>query len=166
VSEETPPHFWRDEEGGLHHDHSHVTDVSDEEHRERIAAMIDKHGWYCHHVLATVEDDDPDAPTFSYTTGLRDTFGHPDLLVSDIPSDKAYDVLFTVVGLLRNGARFGDGDESDDVLEGYPVRFAALSDDARLAQMTWTDWFYDREPFEALEVVYPDARGRWPGEGG
>ncbi len=139
--------------------------MSDEEQRARIAGLIAEHGWFCQLVF-TAADDDTDAPGFAYTIGLRDSFGHPDLLVSGMSDDDGYATLDVVVDLVRGGARFAHGDTSEDVLDGGPVLFVTVADAARREYLAWADWYYEREPFAALQVVYPDRRGRWPWEEG
>ena len=62
---------------------------------------------------------------FAYTVGLRQTFGHPELILVGEWSS-AHPILNGVGGLVREGARFAPGDSSDDVLEGYPARFGAV----------------------------------------
>ena len=165
MTDELPPHFWRDDEGRLHHDHAAGARRIDEL-IARIEAAIADDGFYAQHVIPTSDDPDPDEPPFTYTVGLRE-HGHPDLLVSGMAGRDAYDTLWVVVHLvLRRGARFADGDVSDEVLDGSTVRFAAIPEDAKRDHLTLTSGFYADEPFDALQVVFPDREGRWPWEPG
>jgi hypothetical protein len=100
---------------------------------------------------------------FTYTVGLRETFGHPEVILVGRWSS-AHPILNVVGELVREGARFAPGDRSDDVVDGYPARFGAVCDQCREACLTWASWAADREPFEALQLILPDATGRWPDE--
>jgi hypothetical protein len=102
---------------------------------------------------------------FAYTVGLRETFGHAEVILVGAWSG-AHPFLNEVGALVRSGARFAPGDTSDDVLEGFTVRFDAVGDECREACMTWASWAAAREPFEALQLVLPDTSGRWPEDAG
>jgi Domain of unknown function (DUF4262) len=139
--------------------------VSVDELIARIEADIEEHGFFAQHVIPTVGDPDPDAPSFTYTVGMR-AHGHPDLLVSGMTGGNAWDTLAQVAHLVRGGARFGDGDVSERVLDGSPVRFVAIPEDAKREHLAITAGFYGDEPFEALQIVFPDSQNRWPWEDG
>lgn len=67
---------------------------------------------------------------------------------------------------LRTGRRLRRGDRSVEVLDGSEVRFCGVPVPVRRQLMTYTDWLYDREPFDALQVIWPDTEDRWPWEEG
>lgn len=153
---------WRREH---EHDHLHP-DETEEDERTRIEERIAATGWYCLQVAGT-EEDSGGTSDFAYTVGLRDTFdGHPDLIVFDRDLDAAYGILDSVVDELRAGRRLRRGDTSTEVLQGSEVRFCGAPVRVRTELMTFTDWLYDREPFDALQVVWPDTEDRWPWEEG
>lgn len=159
-----PPHFWRDEEGALHHDHAAGTRSTDEL-IEQIDSAIDESGFYAQYVIPTADDEDPHEPRFTYTVGLR-AHGHPDLLVSGMTGRDAYATLAMVLVHVRRGKAFRDGEESHEVLDGSPVRFVAIPEEAKLDLLALTAGYYADEPFAALQVVFPDRAGRWPWEPG
>jgi uncharacterized protein DUF4262 len=139
---------------------------------EKIVADIDEHGWHVMLVRGAVNDDEgpwsPHPPAqaayealFSYTIGLRQTFAHPELILVGEWSS-AHPILNGVGELVREGARFAPGDTSDDVLEGYPARFGAVCEQCREECLTWASWAAGGEAFEALQLILPDAEGRWP----
>ena len=153
---------WRRE-----HDHDHVhPEETEAEERARIEERIAATGWYCLQVAGT-DEDSGGLSDFAYTAGLRETFaGHPDLIVFDRDLEAAYAILASVVDELRTGRRLRRGDRSTAVLEGSEVLFCGVPATARTSLMTYTDWLYDREPFEALQVIWPDTEDLWPWEEG
>jgi hypothetical protein len=66
------------------------------------------------------------------------------------------------VDMIKDGRQFAVGDESDRVLEGYPVRFGAVTAERRNSLLTFADWATDRRGFEAVQLILPDADSRWP----
>jgi uncharacterized protein DUF4262 len=98
---------------------------------------------------------------FAYTVGLPMTLDHPEIVLVG-RWNAAHGIIAAVVGLIEEGGRFSAGDTSDEVLEGFTVRFDAISDGRRIELLTYSDWANRREPFEALQLVLPDPSGRWP----
>jgi hypothetical protein len=72
--------------------------------------------------------------------------------------------LDVVVEMIRGGRQFRTGDATNEVLDGYEVRFGSVSDHRRLELLTWVDWANLRQPFDALQVILPDQAGSWPSE--
>ena len=66
------------------------------------------------------------------------------------------------MALIEDGARFQAGDVIDQVLEGYLVRLRGVSRTRREQLLAYSSSANRRRPFEALQLVLPDAEGRWP----
>jgi hypothetical protein len=115
-----------------------------------------------------VADDGPDGhPVHSaglaYTVGLTHTYEHPELVLTG-PWEQAHAILAGAVDLVEAGTWLGPDDESDEIVDGYPVRFAPVGA-ARAAQLlTYAGWLYGGAPFAALQLLLPDAAGRFPDE--
>ncbi len=98
---------------------------------------------------------------FSYTVGVWGSFGHPELVLVG-RWEHRHSYLSALVTMVQQGRRFDVGDTTEELLEGYTVRFEAVSVADRLELLTWAHWANMRKPFEALQVVLPDLEGRWP----
>lgn len=140
----------------------------------QVVADIEKYGWHCIRVAdeyhpehaaenATLPPHLVYDACFAYTVGVWHTFGHPELILVG-RWKHAHGYLNVVVEMIRDGYTFRPGDHTDDVLEGYEVRFGSVSDERRLELLTWADWANSRQPFEALQVILPDREHRWPTE--
>ena len=57
----------------------------DESQLDRIARHVREHGWHCLHVFAQAVEQDP----FTYTIGLHERFGAPEVLVFPLRGDGA-----------------------------------------------------------------------------
>lgn len=143
---------------------------------EKLVADIREYGWHCvlvadEHHPQHAEQNAAMGPhpiydaAFAYTVGLSLTLSHPELvLVGRWQHQHA--ILATAVSLIDDGARFAAGDETDQVLEGYPIRFVAVSEGRRQELLTYASWANRRQRFDALQLVLPDRRGRWPSDAG
>ena len=134
-----------------------------------MLAAIREDGWWCKRVgggapLAgerPLGTDPAWDPPFAYTVGPS-LQGDPELVLVGEWRDDCRILATIVVDLLGGGRRFAAGDLSEEVFVGVPVRFGAVSDERRRQLLTSADFLNDGAPFEALQVVIPDARGAWP----
>ncbi len=139
---------------------------------EKLLADVRAYGWHC--VLVADEHHPEHAEQnlalgvhpiydagFAYTVGLSLTFGHPEIVLVGRWRN-AHGILNSVGTLVREGRSFAVGDISDEVLDGYTVRFGSVPDDRRVELLTYAAWLNRRRPFAALQLVLPDRSGRWP----
>jgi hypothetical protein len=128
---------------------------------EKLVSDVRAYGW--HSVLVGAEGGAD--PPYAYTVGLFHSYRHPELVLVG-PWRYAHGILGAAVELVGDGATLAAGDESDDVLEGYPVRFGPVNDERRDELLTHAAWLYGGRPFPALQVILPDGAGRMPDDTG
>jgi hypothetical protein len=139
---------------------------------ERLVADVRNHGWHC--VLVADEHHPEHAASnaalgphavydaaLAYTVGLSLTKDHPELVLVG-RWQQAHAILAAAVDLISGSRRLAPGEVSDQVLQGYEVRFGPVSDEQRVELLTYADWANRRRPFEALQLILPDSSGRWP----
>ena len=142
---------------------------------EKVLADIREYGFHAIHVRegahpehAALEAAMPPHPVyeagFSYTVGLPYSHRHPELAIVGPAArrPRAHDILWEVVHLIEDGRAYAAGDETDEVLRGYAVRFAPVSHERRKELLTFADWAARRKRFEALQILLPDKAGRFP----
>ena len=123
-----------------------------------IAGQIDQFGWS----VAGIEGDGS-RPPFAYTIGLTE-LGHPELLLSGFPPDSAGVVLDGWSDDVAAGHRFQPGDVLNDG-HGHRSAVARIPDPSRLV-LAWEFYADRREEVEALQIVWSDGSGRFPGDPG
>ena len=97
------------------------------------------------HVLQVAGDND--WPEFAYSVGLFHSFEHPEVIVLGLPGTVAHRLLNGLAGEVRSGSRFGTGEETTRLLEGYPCAFRTVPPDHVSAHFGWAIWFYDGGAF-------------------
>jgi hypothetical protein len=131
---------------------------------QQVVDDVERVGWHCMQVLPLV-DDPPDVYAFSYTVGLEERMGHPELIVVGLPLEVGRGFLDTAVEEIRSGARFEAGEEYDTLSEGaVRVAFREVSLERHLDHLTYADWYYGGTGFRALQLVWPDSAGNLPGD--
>jgi Domain of unknown function (DUF4262) len=101
-----------------------------------------------------------------YTVGLRRTYGAPEILIVGLAGDVAHGMARAVVDAIGQGASFAAGERSDAILEGYDVGFSSVGRAAAGDWLPLAAWYYGDDAWEALQLLWPDRAGRFPGEEG
>ncbi|KQZ12821.1 hypothetical protein ASD44_01125 [Mesorhizobium sp. Root554] len=125
--------------------------------------IIERHGW---HVMFVLGNDE--GPGFAYSSGIYKLTGKPEVIVFSLPRQVAHFVINDYAERAKAGQTLEAGGFYDEFLEGHPVTFvAADAPDRDREYTTWASWFYDRQSFPVLQMVYPDTRsGAFPWQPG
>lgn len=130
------------------------------DHAQAIAAIVELKGYAVEPVRA-----DPAAgrPTYSYTIGLEDLLSHPELLVVGLDGEMASRLADEFVDHLRAGGELPASTPFVGML-GPDLPCVLLPVDVT-DHADWFDGladFYAHRPARVLQLVYPDAQGRFP----
>jgi hypothetical protein len=87
--------------------------------RAELAANIQKHQWLVFNITGSSEAE----LRFSYTVGLFETFGHPEVVISGLPNDVALAILNDIGSDVAKGVSREAEVLYDDILAGYPCVF-------------------------------------------
>jgi hypothetical protein len=125
---------------------------------ERIARHVREHDWYCVHVFAPAADQDP----FTYTIGLHERFGSPEVLVFGLDNKQAHGILSVCVQKVQEGRRLMVGLRDGDILkDGYGVVFKPLRPECYDEYVGAAQRYYRDAPFRALVMFLPDREHRF-----
>jgi hypothetical protein len=130
--------------------------------RAELAANIQKHQWVVFNITGSSEA----ALRFSYTVGLFETFGHPEVVISGLPNDVALAILNNIGSDVAKGISREAEVLYDDILEGYPCVFKPVPTRVYEAYFGRALVFYEGADFPVLQCLWPDALKRFPGDFG
>jgi hypothetical protein len=126
---------------------------------EKALANIDRYGL---HVMKVMGDNE--WPEFTYSVGLYQTFGLPEIIILGLRTELAHSILNELANRGRRGERFRTGDTLQGLLEGFPVQLRPVRDEHIEPHFGWGRWFYDGRAFPVLQLVWPTTSGVWPWE--
>lgn len=128
-----------------------------------VSNNIDKYGWHLTGVFPT--EDAPMPTYFCYTTGLIER-GHPELVTFGLQPRIAH-MLMTIAydEFIKKGRVFQDG-ETVAGLANLPVFFRSMPADHPEYPLGTGRRLYGVDTFPALQMVLPDAQGRFPWDPG
>ncbi len=128
------------------------------EEDERTIANIEKYGCQVVHVKCNEA-----ASGWSYTLGVYDTSGNPEILTVGLLEKTAHYLLNEAAHRLRAGVNLAEG-RHRDMLGDVECEFRPVAPKWIKPLMGWAWWFYEAGEFPVLQAVYPDLKNRLPGE--
>ena len=131
---------------------THATDNSE----RRVLDDISEYGWHCVGILP-----DEDSVAYSFTIGLYQSYGHPELIIFGLKSNVAHKVLANAVEALR-GKRLDLSQLSDELLEGSPCCFAEVPKACYYEYAGFAHWYYQGNDFPLYQIVWPSRSGYFP----
>ncbi len=128
---------------------------------ESHMGFIDEYGW----ALMGVFDPDDEEPSFTYSTGILETLGDPEVIIFGLKSDTRKWLCNEYGNKLRNGRQLKPDCDIDDFIEGYPIRLIDVDTtrpEVFADHLCWAHWYYGRRDFPVRQLVWPDQEGRFP----
>jgi hypothetical protein len=129
-----------------------------EEYERNILAHIEEHG--CS--ITSVFDPDGEDPPFSYSIGIAQSAGAPELIVLGLDSKISHWLVNEYNRRVRAGERFSNGVLYLGFLEGFAVQFGPVARHYRGQHMRSACWLHGGPDFEALQLIWPSTSGIWP----
>jgi len=130
---------------------------------QKIADNIEKYGWHCLHVAPCEDDEEP----FSYSIGLAESYGAPEVLVYGVPREKAHALLNACASALKKGHSITPEAEDPELLSGgYKVVFKSVRPECFDEYLGTAERYYRDKPFGAVVMFLPDREHRFPWQTG
>lgn len=103
---------------------------------------------------------------YGYTVGLTETFGFPEAVILGVGPAVANQAFAALAGLLRTG-RAPALHQPVDVGLTFPVVLRPIPPATARLHLKVANAFYEgRRAYSAVQLVWPDAEGRFPWEAG
>jgi hypothetical protein len=125
-----------------------------------MRALVDEHGWALQYVPAAA-----DTPPYAYTVGLGPA-GEQELLLYGLPREVSHRLCSEAVGRMRADGGLQPGRPYTEILSGFSAVFLPIPDPRATDEFAVVRRLWRGQPFEALQLVWPDRQGRFPWEEG
>ena len=131
---------------------------------DAIREAVDEHGWFVAKIPAGEADDEP---PFAYTVGLHKTFGFPELIVVGLRLEIMHAMLNEFGERLKAGEKLPIDGAVADIIDGFDVRLRPVKDEKSYKEhVGYAIWFNGGLDFPLLQLVWPDKKGKFPGDKG
>jgi hypothetical protein len=126
----------------------------------KMRSDVQRFGWHC---LSVRPREGDTGSQFTYTIGLSETFGHPEIVIFGLDSKVSHGILSDCVAMIRNGIAFRPNVEYPDVVGGdYKVMFKAVRKDCLPEYLGAAVRFYSDKDFCGLVMFWPDKHYCFP----
>ena len=135
--------------------------VAEDDSDRKLLSDIAQYGWHVLHIFA-----DESGPCFSFSVGFYLKFGHPEILVMGLPQPVAHELINLIGSHLAEGRVFRPRERFDGLAEGFACSFVSIAVEHYRNYLGYGVWFYRslKQPFPALQLVWPDKQGWFPWE--
>ncbi len=130
--------------------------------KQHVEPLIRRHGW----MIQGVGGRDGEL-SYAYTIGLN-KLSHPDILVFGLPPDIGHSILNELAGRVVQGGILPLQYPIHDVAN-HPLRLLPIARAYRTGQYAFFNvarWYYRAVIVDAVQLVWPDAAGRFPWDEG
>jgi len=101
-------------------------------------------------------------PEWSFSTGLFHSYQHPEIVIFGLELDNMQKIVNTIGSAIRDGAKFESGNEYQDIFARCGCQFRTVDASRYQNYLGWAIWFYNGDPFPALQCFWPDREGHYP----
>jgi hypothetical protein len=103
---------------------------------------------------------------WTYSTGLYDTYGQPEIILTGFPQNPGKSVINTIRDLYAAGTPTPTDTRIPNLLGDVDCILRPIIDEWKHRLMLRCNWFYGDHPYPALQCICPDLQNRFPWEPG
>ncbi|GJI93767.1 hypothetical protein RugamoR57_04850 [Duganella caerulea] len=128
----------------------------------KALADIEKYGL---HVISVLEEDEH--PPFTYSIGIEQSLGMPELIVIGLKSNIACSVINECYRQMKERRAIAPGERIAGLLGGdFECVIGEASAEQVADYMHWASWLNKGGPFRAYQIIWPSTTGVFPWEPG
>lgn len=136
-------------------------DQQNDETRQIIERNIEEHGCF----LALFEEDNY-LPSFAYSIGLYEKFGHPEICCFGLQVNLMRDLINHAVAEIKQDKSFLPDNIYAGFINGYDVAFVKVEKEYYPSYFGYGTEYYGNSDFPMIQLVWPDKDANFPwGEG-
>jgi hypothetical protein len=125
---------------------------------KRVARDIKRYG--CH--VVSVFDPKGRLPFFSYSIGIQDSSGAPDVIVIGLRPELGGYLVNEYNRRVRKGRRFKRGTRYSGFLRGFSVYIEPARPERYSRYAYGCARYYDGREYSIVQLVWPSTKGVWP----
>ena len=115
------------------------------------------------HVISVMADGE--SPPFTYSLGIEQTLGMPELIVMGLKSNVAHAAINECYRQMKADPSIGPGSRLDGLLGGdFECLLGEVTPEQAKQHMCWASWLYKGSGFRALQIIFPSTAGVFPWE--
>ena len=134
-----------------------VKTSGDDESEQRVIDDVANYGCHCVHIMA-----DGEQPPYSFTVGLFQSFGHPELIIFGLKSETSHQILAIVADAAQVNTPLDLAQPTDALLNNYSCCFSKVPLTQYHDHVGFCRWYYGGNAFPLYQIVWPSQNGLFP----
>lgn len=127
---------------------------------DRDSRTLDRIEQYSCEIEHIGKDENDGSVGFSYTCGLFDTTGMPEIIVIGLKTNTAHSLLNEAARRHQQGIDLTEAPQ-EDLIGNVNCVFRPVAQKWKEHLMRFDGWYHDHWDFPALQAIYPDLNGRF-----
>jgi hypothetical protein len=125
---------------------------------KRVIDNISKYG--CH--VLSIFDPEEKQPNFSYSIGIQETTGAPEVIVVGIRSEMGHSMVMEYHAQVKKGVHFQRGVLYEGFLNGFSIYVETVKPKISCEYTFGCSRYYQDKKYSVVQLVYPTITGVWP----
>jgi len=144
-----------------------VTKADLDAYIRRARGLIAEHGWVVQYIGPGIPGSGArqDDPPYAYSVGFSRAFNHPEIYLVGLPYETSVSVINAAGNRIKEGMRFDGACYSDVIVEHFPVAFMPIEKRSVISHSAAGRNILG-SVFQGVQMVVPDAAGRFPWDEG
>jgi hypothetical protein len=134
-----------------------VRTVGEDKSEQKVIDDIAQYGWHCVNIMAEGENVE-----YSFTIGLFQSYGHPELIIFGLPSSVSHQVLAIAADAAKAGSPLDLTRPTDALLNNYSCCFVEVPFSEYRDHVGYARWYYQGNNFPLYQIVWPSRSGLFP----
>ncbi|CAG2082493.1 DUF4262 domain-containing protein [Xanthomonas euroxanthea] len=134
-----------------------VSSIGVDESERQLLDDVAEYGWHCIHIM-----EEGEQVGYSFTVGLYQTFGHPELIIFGLSSRVSHQILSIVADAARAGTPLHLSHPTDALINHYSCCFAEVPLSEYYEHVGFARWYYQGDDFPLYQIVWPSKSGLFP----
>lgn len=131
-----------------------------EEGEAKALADIAEYGL---HVITVLQDGE--SPSFTYSLGIEQSLGLPELIVMGLKSSVAHAAINECYLQMKSDPSIGTGSRVPGLLGGgFECLIGEVAPERAKQYLCWASWLYKEKGFRACQIIFPTTAGAFPWE--
>jgi len=134
-----------------------VCRIAEDQGDQKVLDDIAKFGWHCMHISAEGEQ-----VGYSFTVGLFQTYGHPELVIFGLSSNVAHQILVIAADAAKSGTPIDLTQPTEALLNDFSCCFVEVPRSNYFEYVCIARWYYEGNGFPLYQIVWPSRAGLFP----
>jgi len=145
-----------------------MTDEEFEDRKEayhtKLLADISEPGWT---VIGVFPNEGVENQyCFAYTIGLYKNYGHPEIIMTGLQIPTMHSILNIAGTQIKKSQAFNPEDRFANLISKFDVKFAWVDKKYYVSHLGQAQWYYENDDFSTMQLIWPDADGKFSDEEG